>query len=279
MIEEVRNIPLKDLVPFPGNPFSINEDYEFQRSIELYGAISPIVVRPIDGGKFEIVSGHRRAEATKRVEGVDRIASYVREMDDDTAIILLVDSNLHRKHILPSEKAFAYKMKLEALSRQGQRTDLYATCGRVVHKSRDMVAEDESVRQVQRYIRLTELSPQLLQMVDDSKIAFSPAVELSYLTKKEQSDLVETIDSEDRTPSHAQSIRMRKLSNEGRLDIDKIFEIMTEEKANQQEQIKLKTEKIKDYFPKGYTPKQMENMILKLLEQWQRQRERNRDAR
>ena len=276
MIEEVRNIPIKDLKPFPDNPFSVHEDYEFQKSIRLYGAISPIVVRPIKNNKYEIISGHRRTAATK-LAGVEKIAAYVRKMDDDTAIIALVDSNLHREHILPSEKAFAYKMKLDALNRQGQRNDL--TCGQPVHKSRDLVAEQESGRQVQRYIRLTELNPQLLQLVDENKIALTPAVELSYLTKTEQADLFETIDSEDKTPNLSQSQRMRKLSVEGRLDIDTIFNIMTEEKANQKEQIKLKTESIKSFFPKSYTPKQMEQTIIRLLEQWQRQRERNRDAR
>jgi len=274
MIEEARNIPIKDLQPFPGNPFSVREDEEFQESIRLYGAISPIVVRPIGNDKYEIICGHRRTAATE-LAGVEKIAAYVREMDDDTAIIALVDSNLHRAHILPSEKAFAYKMKLDALNRQGQRSDL--TCGRVVHKSRELVAENESGRQVQRYIRLTELNPQLLQLVDEGRIAFSPAVELSYLTETEQADLVETIESEDRTPSLSQSQRMRRLSVEGRLGMDRIFEIMTEEKANEKEQIKLKTERIKDYFPKGYSLKQMEQTILRLLEQWQRQRERNRN--
>jgi len=283
MREQVKNIPIVDLHPFPDNPFSIREDIDLQDSIRDYGVISPLVVRPLESGGYEIISGHRRKAACELV-GIDKVPAFVRNLDDDATIIALVDSNLHREHILPSEKAFAYKMKLDAVKRQGERTDLAdsKTCGRPVHKSRDAVADGDSGRQVQRYIRLTELNPQILQMVDDNRIAFSPAIELSYLTEKEQADLLETMECEDRTPSLSQSQQMRQLSADGRLDTDTIFKIMTEEKPNQVEQIKLKTDSIKSFFPKGYSPKQMENVIMKLLADWQVKRERaakNRDAR
>jgi len=281
MKETIKNIAVSDLHPFPDNPFSIREDMEFQQSIEEYGIISPLVVRPLESGGYEIISGHRRTAACEAA-GIDKVPAFVREMDDTAAVIALVDSNMYREYVLPSEKANAYKMKLEAIKRQGERTDLSgnATCGQTVHKSRDEVAQSESGRQVQRYIRLTELIPQILQMVDEGKIAFSPAVELSYLQENEQADLLETMESEDRTPSHAQAIRMKQLSANGQLDMDKIFEIMTEEKPNQKEQVKLKVDNIRQFFPKGYDTRRMEEIIMKLLSEWQRKRaERNRDAR
>jgi len=281
MKETIKSIAIGDLRPFPDNPFSVREDLELLDSVQKYGVISPLVVRPIESGGYEIISGHRRMAACEAA-GMDKVPAFVREMDDTTAVIALVDSNLHREYVLPSEKANAYKMKLEAIKKQGERTDLSekATCGQVVHKSRDEVSESESGRQVQRYIRLTELIPQILQMVDEGKIAFSPAVELSYLPTEQQEDLLETMESEDRTPSHAQAIRMRKLSATGVLDMDTIFEIMTEEKGNQKEQVKLKVDSIRKFFPKSYNPRQMEDVIMKLLAEWQRKREqRNRDAR
>ena len=281
MKETIKSIAIGDLRPFPDNPFSVREDLELLDSVQKYGVISPLVVRPIESGGYEIISGHRRMAACEAA-GMDKVPAFVREMDDTTAVIALVDSNLHREYVLPSEKANAYKMKLEAIKKQGERTDLSekATCGQVVHKSRDEVSESESGRQVQRYIRLTELIPQILQMVDEGKIAFSPAVELSYLPAEQQADLLETMESEDRTPSHAQAIRMRKLSATGVLDMDTIFEIMTEEKGNQKEQVKLKVDSIRKFFPKSYNPRQMEDVIMKLLAEWQRKREqRNRDAR
>ena len=281
MKETIKSIAIGDLRPFPDNPFSVREDMELQDSVQKYGVISPLVVRPLESGGYEIISGHRRMAACEAA-GMDKIPAFVREMDDTTAIIALVDSNLHREYVLPSEKANAYKMKLEAIKKQGERTDLSekATCGQVVHKSRDEVSESESGRQVQRYIRLTELIPQILQMVDEGKIAFSPAVELSYLPAEQQEDLLETMESEDRTPSHAQAIRIRKLSAAGVLDMDTIFEIMTEEKGNQKEQVKLKVDSIRKFFPKSYKPRQMEDVIMKLLAEWQRKREQcNRDAR
>ena len=283
MNDTIQNIDISELYPFPGNPFSVREDADLQESIRDYGIISPLIVRPRDGGGYEVISGHRRAAAAEAA-GLETVPAFIREMDRDAAIIALVDSNMHREHVLPSEKAHAFKMKLDAIKRQGERTDLSSagTRGQPVHKSRDDISDSESGRQVQRYIRLTELIPQILQMVDDGKIAFSPAVELSYLPENEQAALVETMESEDRTPNLSQSQRMRRLSAEGRLDTDTIFGIMTEEKPNQKEQIKLKTERIQGFFPKGYTLKQMEETILKLLADYQRKREiaaRNRDAR
>jgi ParB family chromosome partitioning protein len=271
------------LHPFPGNPFSIREDTELQQSIEGYGVISPLVVRPLESGGYEIISGHRRKAACEAA-GIAKVPAFVRELDDAAAVIALVDSNLHREHVLPSEKAHAYKLKLDAIKKQGQRADLSPdrACGQPVHKSRDEVAESESGRQVQRYIRLTELITPILAMVDEGKIALSPAVELSYLPKKEQKNLLATMESEDRTPSHAQAIRMRRLSADNQLDMDRIFQVMAEEKPNQKEQIKLKTESIRQFFPKGYSPRQMQDTIIRLLQDYQQKRERaarNRDAR
>jgi len=280
MKESIVNIPLVDLYPFPENPFKVRDDVELQDSIRDYGIISPLVVRPMETGSYEIISGHRRKAACEKA-GIEQVPAFVRSMDRDTAIIALVDSNLHREHILPSEKAYAYKLKLEAIKRQGQRNDL--TSRQVVGKldSADIVGFEaaESGRQVQRYIRLTELIPPILEMVDNGRIAFSPAVELSYLAEKEQADLLVTMESEEATPSLSQAQRMKKLSADGKLDMNTIFVIMTEEKANQKEQIKLKKDSIKGFFPKGYTAQQMEQVIMKLLAEWQRKRERNRDSR
>jgi ParB family chromosome partitioning protein len=275
MKETIINIAIGDLHPFPGNPFSVGEDMELQQSIADYGVISPLVVRPLESGGYEIISGHRRKAACEAV-GIDTVLAFVRDMDDTAAVIALVDSNLHREHVLPSEKAFAYKLKLDAIKHQG------VAYGQLVHKSRDEIAESESGRQVQRYIRLTELIPPILAMVDEGKIALSPAVELSYLTPQQQADLFTTMESEDRTPSHAQAIRMHRLSADGQLDMDEIFKIMTEEKPNQKEQIKLKTESIRQFFPKGYSPRQMQDVIIRLLQEYQQKRERaarNRAAR
>ncbi|MDR2525914.1 MAG: ParB/RepB/Spo0J family partition protein [Oscillospiraceae bacterium] len=231
MKEQIKNIAIRDLHPFPDNPFSVREDTELQDSIRDYGVISPLVVRPIDSGGYEIISGHRRKAACEAA-GITTVPAFVRELDDTAAVIALVDSNLHREHVLPSEKAHAYKLKLGAIKKQGRRADLSpdSTCGQAVHKSRDEIAESESGRQVQRYIRLCELIPPILAMVDEGKIALSPAVELSYLTPQQQTDLLATMESEDRTPSHAQAIRMHRLSADGQLDMDEIFKLMTEEK-------------------------------------------------
>ena len=287
MREQVKNIPIVDLHPFPNNPFSVREDIDLQDSIRDYGVISPLVVRPLESGGYELISGHRRKSACELV-GIDKVPAFVRNLDDNTAVIALVDSNLHREHILPSEKAFAYKMKLDAIKKQGERTDLSGVpssrqpVGKL--ESADIVGHEasESGRQVQRYIRLTELNPQILKMVDENQIAFTPAIELSYLSGQEQADLLETMVCEDRTPSLSQSQQMRRLSADGQLNMDTIFKIMTEEKPNQAEQIKIKTDSIKAFFPKNYSLRQMEQVIMKLLAEWQLKRERaakSRDAR
>jgi len=282
--ESIINIPLVDLHPFPENPYKVVDNEELQAmvdSIRDYGVISPLVVRPLETGGYEIISGHRRRAAAQKA-GIDSVPAFARKMDRDTAIIALVDSNLHREHVLPSEKAHAYKMKLDAIKRKAGRPGKNSRQVVGNFESADIVGFEasESGRQVQRYIRLTELSPQILQMVDDGKIAFSPAVELSFLAEKEQADLLVTMESEEATPSLAQAQRMKKLSADGKLDMDAIFAIMTEEKPNQKEQIKLKADNIRNFFPKGYTARQMEDTILKLLADWQRKREqKNRDAR
>ena len=274
-LEKVQNIPLEDLQPFENHPYKVADDEEMKQmieSIERVGTISPALARPLDNGKYELVSGHRRMAACKAL-GLETMPVIVRDMTDDEAVITMADANLQRETILPSEKAFAYKMKLEALKHQGR-----TTSRQVVGKSEsaDMVSNTESGRQVQRFIRLTELIPQLLEMVDEKKIAFNIGVELSYLQKNEQKDLLETIESEDCTPSLSQAQRMKKLSQSGELNMDVIFGIMTEEKANQKEQVRFMEENIRKYFPRNYTKADMQKTIISLLEKWQRQRERNR---
>ena len=277
-LERVQNIAVSDLQPFKNHPFKILEDEEMEKMIESvrqFGVITPAVARPLSGSKYEIVSGHRRLEACRKL-GIETMPVVVREMTDDEAIIAMVDANLQRETILPSEKAFAYKMKLEALNHQG------ATSVQIGQKySRSIVAEDAgtSESQIQRYIRLTNLTPELLEMVDEGKIAFSPAVEISFLTENEQRLLLDAMDMNNCTPSHAQSIRLKKLSQEGSLTDEMIENIMSEEKPNQKENIKFKREDFKKFFPPSYTDKQMKADILKGLELLQRQRERNRDAR
>ena len=273
-LEKVQNIPLEDLQPFENHPYKVADDEEMKQmieSIERVGTISPALARPLDNGKYELISGHRRMAACKAL-GLETMPVIVRDMTDDEAVITMADANLQRETILPSEKAFAYKMKLEALKHQGR------TSRQVVGKSEsaDMVSNTESGRQVQRFIRLTELIPQLLEMVDEKKIAFNIGVELSYLQKDEQKDLLDTIESEDCTPSLSQAQRMKKLSQSGELNMDVIFAIMTEEKANQKEQLRFMEEDIRKYFPRNYTKADMQKTIISLLEKWQRQRERNR---
>ena len=276
-LEKVQNIPLEDLQPFENHPFKVADDEEMKQmieSIERVGTISPALARPLDNGKYELISGHRRLAACKAV-GLETMPVIVRDMSDDEAVITMADANLQRETILPSEKAFAYKMKLEALKHQGR------TSRQVVGKSEsaDMVSNTESGRQVQRFIRLTELIPQLLEMVDEKKIAFNIGVELSYLQKDEQKYLLDTIESEDCTPSLSQAQRMKKLSQSRELNMDVIFAIMTEEKANQKEKLQFKVEDLRTYFPKNYTPKQMEEIILKLLNEYHRKVERQRRSR
>lgn len=273
----------KDLYPFPDNPFHVAEDEtlsELAESIKEFGIVTPIITRPKeDGNGYEVIAGQRRVRASE-LAGINTIPAFVLPLDRDRAIITLVDSNLQRENILPSERAFAYKMKSEAMKRQGFRTDL--TSSQVVTKLRtdDKVAQGFGVGRmtVQRFIRLTELIPPILQMVDEGKIALTPAVELSFLKKDEQENLFATMESEEATPSLSQAQRMKQLSQSGRLDMDTIFAIMTEEKGNQKETLKINTSKLKKYFPKNTTPKQMEETIIRLLER-ELQRKRGRDSR
>ena len=281
--QDFKVLKTKDLYPFPDNPFHVAEDEtlsELAESIKEFGIVTPIITRPKeDGNGYEVIAGQRRVRASE-LAGINTVPAFVLPLDRDRAIITLVDSNLQRENILPSERAFAYKMKSEAMKRQGFRTDL--TSSQVVTKLRtdDKVAQGFGVGRmtVQRFIRLTELIPPILQMVDEGKIALTPAVELSFLKKDEQENLFATMESEEATPSLSQAQRMKQLSQSGRLDMDTIFAIMTEEKGNQKETLKINTSKLKKYFPKNSTPKQMEETIIKLLER-ELQRKRNRDSR
>ena len=281
--QDFKVLKTKDLYPFPDNPFHVAEDEtlsELAESIKEFGIVTPIITRPKeDGNGYEVIAGQRRVRASE-LAGINTIPAFVLPLDRDRAIITLVDSNLQRENILPSERAFAYKMKSEAMKRQGFRTDL--TSSQVVTKLRtdDKVAQGFGVGRmtVQRFIRLTELIPPILRMVDEGKIALTPAVELSFLKKDEQENLFATMESEEATPSLSQAQRMKSLSQSGRLDMDMIFSIMTEEKGNQKETVKIGMERLKKYFPKGTTPKQMEETIIKLLER-ELQRKRGRDSR
>ena len=281
--QDFKVLKTKDLYPFPDNPFHVAEDEtlsELAESIKEFGIVTPIITRPKeDGNGYEVIAGQRRVRASE-LAGINTVPAFVLPLDRDRAIITLVDSNLQRENILPSERAFAYKMKSEAMKRQGFRTDL--TSSQVVTKLRtdDKVAQGFGVGRmtVQRFIRLTELIPPILQMVDEGKIALTPAVELSFLKKDEQENLFAAMESEEATPSLSQAQRMKQLSQSGRLDMDTIFAIMTEEKGNQKETLKINTSKLKKYFPKNTTPKQMEETIIKLLER-ELQRKRNRDSR
>ncbi|ABF36194.1 MULTISPECIES: ParB/RepB/Spo0J family partition protein [Bacillota] len=281
--QDFKVLKTKDLYPFPDNPFHVVEDEtlsELAESIKEFGIVTPIITRPKeDGNGYEVIAGQRRVRASE-LAGINTVPAFVLPLDRDRAIITLVDSNLQRENILPSERAFAYKMKSEAMKRQGFRTDL--TSSQVVTKLRtdDKVAQGFGVGRmtVQRFIRLTELIPPILQMVDEGKIALTPAVELSFLKKDEQENLFATMESEEATPSLSQAHRMKSMSQSGRLDMDTIFAIMTEEKGNQKETLKINTSKLKKYFPKNTTPKQMEETIIKLLER-ELQRKRNRDSR
>ena len=281
--QDFKVLKTKDLYPFPDNPFHVVEDEtlsELAESIKEFGIVTPIITRPKeDGDGYEVIAGQRRVRASE-LAGINTVPAFVLPLDRDRAIITLVDSNLQRENILPSERAFAYKMKSEAMKRQGFRTDL--TSSQVVTKLRtdDKVAQGFGVGRmtVQRFIRLTELIPPILQMVDEGKIALTPAVELSFLKKDEQENLFATMESEEATPSLSQAQRMKSLSQSRRLDMDTIFAIMTEEKGNQKETLKINTSKLKKYFPKDTTPKQMEETIIRLLER-ELQRKRSRDSR
>ena len=271
---QAMQLPIQKLRPFENHPFQVKDDDEMNQlvwSVLTQGVLTPLVVRPLENDEYEVISGHRRLHACQKA-GIETVPALIYALDRDAAAIALVDSNLHREKILPSEKAFAYKMKMDALSHQG-------TSGQVGQKwSREEIAEGESGRQVQRYIRLTELIPQILSMVDAGKIALTPAVELSYLTEQEQRDLLETMESEDCTPSLSQAVQMKKLSQSGELNMDKIFEILREPKANQQEKISFRVEDLRKYFPKTYSVARIQERILKLLEADCRRRS-GRDAR
>ena len=279
-------LPIAQIDDFPEHPFKVKDDEEMEKlkdSISLYGVLTPVVARRCENGRYELISGHRRKYACKAL-GIEFMPAIVREMSREEAVIAMVESNLQREHILPSEKAFAYKMKLEALNHQGKKVDTTSTP--VVSKLRtnEFVGQDngDSREQVRRYIRLTELVPELLELVDNGRMAFRPAVEISYLTEDEQRDLVETIDSEDCTPSLSQACRMKKLSQEGKFDMDAVFAIMTEEKANQKEKIKIPAERLEKYFSRGTSPAEIERVILLALDAYYarlRQRSADRDAR
>ena len=269
------------LHPFPAHPFKVQDDEDMEQltqSIQSQGVLTPLVIRPLENGEYEVISGHRRLHACRKA-GIHTVPALVYAIDRDAAAIALVDSNLHRERILPSEKAFAYKLKMDAISRQGKRTDL--TLSQVATKldnAADIGKQNgESRDTVFRYIRLTNLIPGILEKVDEGKIALTPAVELSYLVEAEQKDLLETMESEDCTPSLSQAIQLKQLSQAGKLDIDTIFGILTQPKANQREKISFRTDEVRKFFPKNYTPAQMQEVILKLLGEYQRKRQRSQE--
>ena len=282
--EQVQQIPIEELFPFKKHPFKVLDDESMQRtveSVEQYGVLSPLIARPRPEGGYEIISGHRRQHAAQ-LAGLDALPVIVRNMDDDAAVLLMVDSNLQRENILPSERAFAYKMKLEALKNQGARSDL--TCGQIGHKlngakARDIVADEsgDNARNVQRFIRLTNLVPELLDMVDEKKIAFNPAVELSYLDEAQQRDFLEAMEDTQNAPSLSQAQRLKKLAQEGHFSYDVAFAVMGEEKKDELDKVVIKNDTLRKYFPRSYTPKQMEDTIIKLLEQWQRKQQRQNE--
>ena len=279
-IAQAVQLPVDKLRPFEGHPFQVKDDAEMEQlvhSILTQGLLTPISVRPIENNEYEVISGHRRLHACKKA-GIETVPALIYALNRDESTIAMVDSNLHREKILPSEKAFAYKLKMDAMRRQGQRTDL--TSDQVGPKlTADMIAEGESASQVKRYIRLTELIPGILQMVDDGKIALTPAVELSYLTKQEQRDLLETMESEDCAPSLSQAIQLKKLSQAGDLNMDKIFDILREPKANQEDKISFRVDDLRKFFPKSYSAARIQETILKLLSDYQKKRQRSREER
>ena len=280
--EQVQQIPIEELFPFKEHPFKVLDDEAMQRTVESvaqYGVLAPLIARPRPEGGYEIISGHRRQHAAE-LAGLDTLPVIVREMTDDAAVILMVDSNLQRENILPSERAFAYKMKLEAIKKQGARSDL--TSGQFVQKSKlsiEQVAEGtgEGYKTVQRFIRLTNLIPELLDIVDKKKISFNPAVELSYLDEAQQRDFLQAMDETQNAPSLSQAQRMKKLAQEGKLTYEAAFAIMGEAKKDELDKVVIKNDTLKKYFPRSYTPRQMEDVIIKLLEQWQRRQQRQNE--
>ncbi len=284
-LEKVQKIPISELVPFKNHPFKVVDDEAMLRtteSIAQFGVLTPLIARPLEDGGYEIISGHRRAHAAEAA-GLTEVPVIVREMDDDAATVLMVDSNLQRESILPSERAFAYKMKMDAMKRQGERTDLQTngTSCQVGTKLRtdEIIAEglNESARNVQRFIRLTNLIPELLDMVDQKQISFNPAVELSYLTPEEQQHVIEAMDFTQAAPSLSQAQRLKKLSQEGGCTLEAMQDILGEVKKGDLERVAFKSEQLRKYFPKSYSPKQMQDTIIKLLEQWQKKRQRDQE--
>ena len=277
----IAQISTAKLHPFPAHPFKVQDDEDMEQltqSIQMQGVLTPLVVRPLENGEYEVISGHRRLYACRKA-GIQTVPALVYAIDRDAAAIALVDSNLHREHILPSEKAYAYKLKMDAISRQGKRTDL--TLSQVATRldnAADIGKQNgESRDTVFRYIRLTNLVPGILEKVDEGRIALTPAVELSYLAEAEQKDLLETMESEDCTPSLSQAIQLKQLSQAGKLDMDTIFGILTQPKANQREKISFRTDEVRKFFPRNYTPAQMQEVILTLLGEYQRKRQRSQE--
>ena len=280
--EQVQQIPIGELFPFKNHPFKVLDDESMQRtveSVEQYGVLSPLIARPRPEGGYEIISGHRRQHAAQ-LAGLDALPVIVRQMDDDAAVLLMVDSNLQRENILPSERAFAYKMKLEALKNQGARSDL--TSGQIVQKSKlsiERVAEDagEGYKTVQRFIRLTNLIPELLDMVDEKKISFNPAVELSYLDESQQRDFLEAMEDTQNAPSLSQAQQLKKMAQQGEFSYEKAFDVMGQEKKSEKDTVTIKNETLRKYFPRSYTPKQMEEKIIQLLDAWQKKQQRRNE--
>ena len=278
--EQVQQIPIGELFPFKNHPFKVLDDESMQRtveSVEQYGVLSPLIARPRPEGGYEIISGHRRQHAAQ-LAGLETLPVIVRNMDDDAAVLLMVDSNLQRENILPSERAFAYKMKLEALKNQGARSDL--TSVQVAPKlSTEKIGEEVGMSKdnVKRYIRLTNLVPELLDMVDEKKIAFNPAVELSYLDEAQQRDFLEAMNDTQNAPCLSQAQRLKKLAQEGHFSYDVAFAVMGEEKKDELDKVVIKNDTLRKYFPRSYTPKQMEDTIIKLLDQWQRKQQRQNE--
>lgn len=279
--EQVQQIPIGELFPFKNHPFKVMDDESMQRtveSVEQYGVLSPLIARPRAEGGYEIISGHRRQHAAQ-LAGLDALPVIVRQIDDDAAVLLMVDSNLQRENILPSERAFAYKMKLEALKNQGARSDLTSCQVGTKFRADELLAENssESARNVQRFIRLTSLIPELLDMVDEKKIAFNPAVELSYLDESQQRDFLEAMNDTQNAPSLSQAQRLKRLAQEGHFSYDVAFAVMGEEKKDELDKVVIKNDTLRKYFPRSFTPKQMEDTIIKLLEQWQRKQQRQNE--
>ena len=279
--EQIQQIPITELHPFKNHPFKVLDDEAMQRTVESvvqFGVLAPLIARPRPEGGYEIISGHRRQHAAQ-LAGLTTLPVIVRNMSDEEAVIKMVDSNLQREHILPSERAFAYKMKLEAIKNQGARSDLTSSQIGTKLRADERVAQDagESRNQIQRFIRLTNLIPELLDLVDQKKISFNPAVELSYLTAAEQRDFLEAMQDTQNAPSLSQAQRIKKLSQEGQCSYDAIFDIMGEEKKAEMDRVTIKNEVLRKYFPRSYTPKQMQDTIIKLLEQWQKKRQRSQE--